>query len=256
MQLIHQIILGLSLLLGILFIIFYYTYQGSGASDVLPTMTPLKQKKDIVTADVTQTTLLGSAGATVMGFFRLDAGDRTANHTQSFKPLLYIENNWYLEIASVPRQEASAQLRVQTNHGGTLGYETIELPPIPKQKWVFLAVLREGRRFDVLYDNRIVASQRLQSYPVVISSPLSIGATGIDGSAIHVIINGQRLAPSDIERERVAHVDTNNTVLEGNTIDMSFPILRFFAQCPSGLPCDPVTKPPSNNLYSWSTPYA
>ena len=68
--------------------------------------------------------------------------------------------------------------------------------------------------------------------------------------------NGTRLAPIDVEQARLRYVDTNNTVIEDNTIDMSFPVLNLFASCPSGLPCDPITKPPGNNLLSWKSPYA
>jgi hypothetical protein len=130
------------------------------------------------------------------------------------------------------------------------------LPPIPKQKWVFIAILRDGRRFDVIYDNKIVASHRLEFYPVIISSPLTVGGTGLDGKVIHVMVNSKRLNPYDIERERVARVDTNNMVLEANQIDTSLPGLKLFARCPPGLPCDPITTPPQNNLVQWNTPYA
>jgi hypothetical protein len=116
--------------------------------------------------------------------------------------------------------------------------------------------LREGRRFDIIYDSKIVVSHRLEHYPVVISSPLSVGNKGLDGSVIHVMINNVRLSPNLVERERISRVDTNNTVLEGNVISMSLPNIRLLAQCPSGLPCDPITKPPSNNLFEWNTPYA
>jgi hypothetical protein len=96
----------------------------------------------------------------------------------------------------------------------------------------------------------------LEFYPVVISSPLSIGNSGLNGSVIHVIINNKRLSPIDVERERVTHIDTNGTVLEADSLDISFPGLKLLAQCPSGLPCDPVTRPPNNNLLQWKTPYA
>lgn len=255
---IAQIIFGVILLIITFYIIFYVIYPGSGNNDVLPKMTPLDQKKDILMSVITQQTLLAGAGSTTMGFFNLQDGDRTQKLINSYTPLLQIANNWYLEIASASpqRDQSSARLRVTTNDGGVLNDEIIELPQIPKQKWIFIAVLRDGRRFDIIYDNKIVASQRLQNYPVVISSPLSIGNSGLAGSVIHVIVNASRLSPSDVERERVAHVDTNNTVLEANSIDISFPGLNLFAQCPPGLPCDPITQPPSNNLLQWSTPYA
>jgi hypothetical protein len=252
------IIFGVILILVTLYIIVYVIYPSSGNNDVLSSMTPLNQKKDVLFSDLTQSMLLGTSGSTVMGFFKLSNGDRTVKYANGFTPLLFIDNNWYLEISPAPigKDKVAARLRVQTNDGGKLTQELIELPQIPKQKWMFIAILRDGRRYDIIYDNKIVASQRLDNYPAVISSPLSVGNKGLDGSVIHVIVNDKRLSPRDVERERVTHVDTNNTVLEDNLIPMSLPGLKLFAQCPSGLPCDPITQPPNNNLLQWKTPYA
>lgn len=241
-----------------LYIIIYVIYPGAGNKDILSTITPLNVKKDILTADVTQTKLLGSSGSTVMGFFYLNSGDRTSKFTDSYTPLIQVDNNWHLEIAPSPvgKDNSTARLRVHTNDSGTLKEEIIELPQIPKQKWMCIAILRDGRRFDVIYDNTIVASQRLEYYPAVISSSLSVGNKGLDGSVIHVLINDTRLTPLEVERERVSHVDTNNTVLEADSIDISFPSIKLSAQCPPGLPCNSLTAPPSNNLLQWKTPYA
>ena len=252
------IIFGVILVLITLYIVLYVIYPGSGNNDVLKTMTALNQKKDILMSDVTQRTLLSGAGSTVMAFIKLNDGDRTTKYFNSYTPIIQVDNNWYLEIAPAPagKDGNAARLRVQTNNGGTLKQEMIELPQIPKQKWVCVTILRDGRRFDIIYDNMIVASQRLENYPVVISSPLTIGNKGLDGSIIHIIVNDRRLSPTEVERERVSHVDTNNTVLEANSLDISLPGLKLFAQCPPGLPCDPITKPPSNNLFQWKSPYA
>lgn len=253
-----MILFGIVLVLCTIYIIYYYIYSGPGNNEVLVKMTPLTKKTVAVTADITQQSILGSNGSTVMGFFNLNSGDRTAKYQNQYTPLMYVDNNWYLEISPAPmgKKESAARLRVQTNDTGALKYEIVDLPAIPKQKWMFIAILREGRRFDVIYQNQIVASQRLLNYPVVISSPLSVGNKGLDGSVIHVIINGKRLAPTEVERARISYVDTNNMVIEGNSIDMSFPAIKLFSECPPGLPCDPVTKPPPNNLVQWSTPYA
>jgi hypothetical protein len=169
-----------------------------------------------------------------------------------------VDQNWYLEVAPAPpgKNESTTRLRVKTNHGGQIVDEYIEVPPVPRQKWVFISILRDGRRFDVMYDNKIVASQRLQNYPAIVSSPLMVGSKAFMGSVIHVMAQGKRLSPSDVSRIRDMYVDTNGTVLEGNTFNLSLPTIAFLGKCPSGLPCNPVTKPPGNNLFSWSTPYA
>jgi hypothetical protein len=258
MSIIALIIFGVILILTTLYIIVYVIYPGSGNNDVLTTMTPLNVKKDIVTSDIVQSTLLGTSGCTVMGFFYLLDGDKTPNFLNGFTPIMQVENNWYLEVAPSPtgNSDSTTRLRVQTNDGGQITQEIITLPAIPKQKWTFIAVLRDGRRFDVIYNNQIVGSQTLEFYPVVISSPLSIGNTGLNGSVIHVMINGLRLTPTQVERERVAHVNTNGTVLESDTIAISFPGLNLFSQCPPGLPCDSITRPPPSNLMQWKTSYA
>jgi hypothetical protein len=258
MSIIALIIFGVILILTTLYIIIYYIYPGSGNNDVLSSITPLNIKKDIVTSDIVQSKLLGTTGSTVMGFFYLLDGDKTLKYLNGFTPIMQIENNWYLEIAPSPsgNTDSTTRLRVQTNDGGQVTQEIISLPPIPKQKWTFIAVLRDGRRFDIIYNNQIVASQILEFYPVVISSPLSIGNNGLNGSVIHVMINNTRLTPNAVERERVSRVDTNGTVLEADTIATSFPGLNLFAQCPPGLPCNSVTKPPSSNLMQWKTMYA
>jgi hypothetical protein len=257
MSLIALIVFGVILLLITFYIIVYVIYPGSGNNDILPKMTPLSTKKDILTSDIVQSKLLSGAGSTVMGYFYLLDGDKTKNFVDSYTPIIQVENNWYLEISQSPNGSSSAaRLRVQTNDNNTLQQEIIELPQIPKQKWQFIAILRDGRRFDIIYNNEIVASQILEYYPAIISSPLSVGNTGLSGSVIHVFINNRRLTPIEVERERVSHVDTNNTVLESDSIDISLPGLKLIAQCPPGLPCDPITKPPSNNLLKWKTPYA
>lgn len=258
MSFITIIIVGILLVLITYYVAVRGIFPESGLKDVLPEMESLSTKKDIVTPDEIQKKLLGTSGSTVMGFFKLKDGDRTAKYVDQYTPLLQVANNWFLDISPSPvgKDHTSARLRVQVKGNDGLNTESIELPSIPKQKWIFIAILRDGRRFDIIYDNKIVASHRLANYPVIISSPLSIGNKGIDGSVIHVIINDKRMTPNEVERERVRFVDTNNTIIEDNSIDISFPKFKFFAKCPSGLPCDTLTKPPNDNLNQWSTPYA
>lgn len=252
------VIFGIILILITLYIIVYVIYPGSGNNNILPNLTPLSAKKDIYFSDVTQTNILASSGSTVMGYFKLNAGDRTVKYSNNYVPLLYIDNNWFLEISPAPigKDNVAARFRVQTNDAGELKYEMIDLPEIPKQKWIFITILRDGRRFDIIYDNKIVASHRLDNYPVIISSPVSIGNNALDGNVINVIVNNKRLNPIDVERERLKHVDTNNTVLQDSSFIKNLPGLKLFGQCPSGLPCDTITKPPNNNLLQWKTPYA
>jgi len=259
------IAVGIIIILAV-YIIIYRIYPGADNKEILSEQTPLNQKKNILMPDRAQSEILGSGGTTVMGFFYLGQGDKTLRYgpADQYVPLLQIENNWVLEILPSPKDKKTygARLRVQTQQGGQLRYETIPLPPLPKQKWVFVALLREGRRFDVIYDQRLVASQRLEHYPVVIASALSMGEKGLEGAAIHIKVNSRRLTPEEVERERKTHVDTNGRVVESTWNPLtrletpSLPFPRLTAECPAGLPCETVTAPPKKSLYEWKSPYA
>lgn len=250
-------ILCILFIIGLTVFIIYYN-TGSGNSDYLTTMTPLNVKKEIVTSDIVTSTLLQSSSSTVIGFFNLQQGNRTTSYNNDYAPLLYIDNNWRLEISHAPNgEQTAARLSVQTNNAtNTLNIEKFDLPQIPKQKWICIAILREGRRFDVMYDNRIVASQRLANYPVEISSPLAIGDPSITGKCIHVIINSKRLSPNEVDRIRRSYVDTNNMIIEDISLVSSLPTLKLTVNCPPGLPCDTITTPPTNKMLEWESPYA
>jgi hypothetical protein len=245
------------------YLIVWRIYPSAGNQDVLDAQTPLNQKKNVLMPDRTQSEIVGSGGATVMGFFYVNQGDKTLRYGDSYVPLMEVEGHWAVEIVPSPREkEVGARLRIQTQQAGRYQSETVALPAFPKQRWVHLAVLREGRRFDVLYDGEIVASQRLEYYPAVVVAPLSIGNKGLDGAAIHLKVNGRRLSPEEVERERKTRVDTNGRVVQASS--MTFPsvpmppnpLAVLTAECPAGLPCETVTAPPKKPLYAWKTPYA
>ena len=135
------IIIGFVFILITLYIIVYIIYPGSGNNDILSDMTPLNIKKGILSSNITESTILSSSGSTVMGFFKLHSGDRTSTYMDSFVQLLYITDNWYLEISPKPLDMVAARLRVVTTNGDIKQDEIIDLPEIPKQKWIFIAIL-------------------------------------------------------------------------------------------------------------------
>jgi len=236
---------------------FIYTNVGSSNMDLATSMQELNKKNTLATSDIAESIILRSSGSTVMGFFNIQPGNRTVGYSNDYIPILYINGNWWLEITNTStKTNTSTRLRIITNNSGTQQVEYVELPPIPRQKWVCITILREGRRFDVMYDNRIVASKQLEYYPVVISNEFVAGNPILMGKVIHVVITPNRLSPSEVERQRRIYVNSNNDILESNSILMSLPSFKISAQCPPGLPCDNITHSPNNPFLKWQTPYA
>lgn len=71
------------------------------------------------------------------------------------------------------KSKADTLLKIKTAKSSSQYYmEAVELPAIPMQKWVMVTIVKEGRRIDVYYGAKLVASKLLTYIPV--SSP---GAT-------------------------------------------------------------------------------
>jgi hypothetical protein len=108
-----------------------------------------------------------------------------------YQSLFTIHGIYTLEIMNVPDASrpngVAAQFTVKTSSDragtGITQVETINLPPINHQKWVMITVSKEGRRFDIYYNNTLVSSTNLESVPSSITNgtPLITGNSILSG---------------------------------------------------------------------------
>jgi hypothetical protein len=250
------ILIGIIVLAIITYFVVRYVYAKARGNDVAPEVFELKEAKIVYDSYNVQTQLLGSGGASILAFVNLQYGDRTGNanpNANAYMPLVKIDGAMTFEVSP-----NSAQLSVVTVGAGQTSTEIISVPPLPMQKWVFVAILRDGRRFDVMYNDQIVASHRLAQYPKVTSNPLRVGGKGLLGSAVNVIVAPYRMTPSEVVREMRHLSDTTGTPVASMTRIQLPPIpftTRFRSVCIPGIPCEGVTQPPSDNLKAWYSPY-
>lgn len=251
---IFKILIGVIILAIITYVIIAYVYGKASIQDVSPKVVSLNTKNNVYNSDLVQSNLLTQPGFSVMSFINYQFGDRTQKLGSNFNTLFGVQGSFELQVSP-----DATQLVITTTGPSSAQIETIDLPTLPPQKWVFVAILRDGRRFDVLYDDRIVASKRLAYYPSIIQNPLTIGDTMFLGNAIHVLVAPYRLTPMEVAKQRAKLSDTNGEPPAVPTSKFGLPPIPFTgikATCLPGLPCNPVTKPPKNHLKAWSTPYS
>jgi len=84
-----------------------------------------------------------------------------------YKNLISLYGVYNLEVLPFPdasrQNTVSAQLAVNTQNADEAFVETIPLPPIPLQKWVFLTISKAGRRIDIYYNDSLVSSTTMLS---------------------------------------------------------------------------------------------
>jgi len=256
------IILLLSL---IVYFIIAYVYGKQSPNDLAPTPIQLNTQTQLLSSsDITS--MFAGSGSTVCGFFNVTMGDRTTHyqntHVNNYATLIGVQNSFEFQLApaGVSMNDYIARLRIATGPGK---FEYLDLPPMPQQKWIFLCILREGRRFDVMYNDQIVGSHRLEAYPTLVGNPLLVSPTPAAGNprflgtAQHIFTMNYRLTPSDLMTLRAQNSDTTGAPPPALSFPLpnlfSFPDLRTW--CIPGLPCNPVTEPPPNRMQMWTSIY-
>jgi hypothetical protein len=249
----------------IVYILVATIYTKQAPSDLVPTPIQLSTQTQLL-ATSSVSSLLSGSGFTVCGFFNVTMGDRTTHYNKNntsadnYTTLIGVQDGFEFQLApaGVSMNDYLARVRICT---GPKKYEYLELPPMPQQKWIFLSILREGRRFDVLYNDQIVGSHRLDAFPIQPNNPLIIAPTMSKprflGSAVHCFVMNHRLTPSELAVLRAQLSDTTGAPPPPLSIPLpsffSFPDFRSF--CIPGLPCTPVTEPPPNRMQMWTSIY-
>ena len=212
-----------------------------------PYGTDLSRSTSVATSDNVADPFFKGSGGSLVFYLYLNSVQRTSNIASPYITVVGVPSSFALQIAT-----GAARLSVFTQKSGTgqTQSEFIDLPRIPEQKWVQIAILREGRRFDVVYNNKIVASHRLKYIPVVQKSALMVGAEGISGVAGNFRTAARRHAIQEIQYEHTKTSDTRGKPYLGAIIPSKTPGLCTGPHCPAA-----TTTTPQNTLQFWSSPY-
>lgn len=202
-------------------------------------------------SDKTRRLLLAPAGSTLMVYVFIQPSDKTPRADQV--------TNTLFEIPGVLRFNyggSTTELVVTTFNTVTREAveEHIEIPAIPMQKWIQLTILRDGRRFDILYNDKMMASKRLAHMPVYTTAPIKIGGPQIRGSFREGRVFNYRLSLQDVYKQLAKTSDTRHK--PPTSIDMSIGNPFAIFSCPGGFFCGADSRTPKNALQEWQTPYA
>lgn len=221
----------------------------------------LEASSIVLNSDDTRRMLFSQSGSSLAVYVFLKGVDKTTRADNEAPILFSIPGvmEFRYGFTSENSLGSNTELVVYTNNTSVVEptREIISVPNFPAQKWIALTILRDGRRFDVLYNNKVVASKRLQYMPVYRSSSLTFGGPTVYGTFSQGRVFNYRMSLSDVRAELAR---TSNTRFasstaptpEGTGFVSPFDIFR----CPGGVFCGKDTPPPKSPLQMWETPYA
>jgi hypothetical protein len=243
-------------LIAYVVVVFYKGPANEKALDFEKPDGNLSREGVAMNSDATRAFLFGENGSTLMVYLYIKGVDKTAKVNDVAPAIIRIPD--VLELRCVAAHtKVSAELTINTRNtatGKTVA-EQITLPTIPLQKWICFTLLRDGRRFDIMYNDKVVASKRLAHMPAYMTSELRMGSPGAVGVYNMGRLFNYRLSFADIKSELTRTSDSRHKPVNAGTgVEMGsiFDIFR----CPGGIFCGSSTPAPKNPLEVWETPYA
>jgi len=188
-----------------------------------------------------------------------------------------------LEVLSSPdagrQNKAYTQLTVKTKSAtqeNSISVETLILPPIPFQKWIMITINREGRRFDIYYNDTLVLSKLASSplYVGVLNSDIIVGNEKLNGSYGFFTLYSNLQSAVNISKQYKSFISTRESPLFDrppptiNWKNLSVGTISLdslsspTASLPSldlciGSDCiKNATTPPAKPFYEWKSSYA
>ncbi len=226
---------------------------------------PIDLSKQIVVIDSTaaKELLQSKNGSTLSVYIKIDAQDKTGNYEQTPVSVLEQPGCWSFQYIPKSKDNFSPTYQFKINVIDSKGGESTEiipLPLLPEQKWIYLTVLKEGRRFDIMYNDEIVGSKVistvmresniLTAYPKVQSQAIRIGNPSLRGTAAFVNGADKRYTFEEVADEWRSRADTRGQPYISDSF--SLPSIG----CPNGLFCFTAPSGTGSMKKYWSSPYA
>jgi hypothetical protein len=253
------------LIIVILLAYVTFIYYKSGANN---RMMPFEKEEGtletptiVLNSDDTRRMLFGQSGSSLAAYVFLKGVDKTTRADNEAPILFSIPGVMEFRYGFTADNSlgSNTELVVYTTNTSVVEptREIISVPNFPAQKWIALTILRDGRRFDVLYNNKVVASKRLQYMPVYRSSSLTFGGPMVYGTFSQGRVFNYRMSLSDVRAELARTSNTRFASSTAPTPDSAGFLSPFdIFRCPGGVFCGKDTPSPKSPLQMWETPYA
>ena len=228
-----------------------------------------------------------------------EGSDCSSCYHEEYIPLIdFNASTIKLEVLSAPdasrQNKASTQITIKTQSSEDISgrpvtslvnsthfdlfMETFVLPPIPFQKWIMITINRDGRRFDVFYNDVLVLSKMTSApiYNSTISDSITVGSSKLNGSCGMFSLYSTSQTAGTISQQYKSLIstrhsplfDTQPPTIDWKTLSVNTMPLDSIPSVNASLPSlsSPLcagsdcistpNNPPSMPYYEWTTSYA
>jgi hypothetical protein len=216
----------------------------------------------VVNSEDLNTAWNSTSGSTLVFSIFPDIIDRTSVSGNEYATVIQIGSKQSFNMLVAPdagRGYSTAPAVLEIYEKGVTDSTIVEIPNIPLQRWTHVAIVKNGRKFNIYINGKLTVSHMCTAMPDFDSTqPLRVGTPRMKGTIAMMM-----LASYPMQTNEIRDLYSSTTASDGspNTIG-KIPILpnfninsltSYFTFCPGGNCENPGSPGP---MESWSSPYA
>lgn len=230
---------------------------------------PLSSVTQVITSNELYPLWSNVSGSTLLFYINPVINDRTAQSGNEYANIVQIGSKLTFRLLVAPDAGrgilmAPAQLRITTGPAQNPTTETVDISNFPLQRWTAVAIVKDGRRFNVYLNGTLTVSYTCLKMPQYDKTqPLVVGDSRLGGTISMMSISPNPLNSSEIRDLVSGSVDTSGAPYTPITFSLiiskltpdfsSFSSILTPLWCPGGNCNIPVSAGP---MKMWSAPYA
>lgn len=259
------IVLGALLLIIAVYFIIRFAFTSNTVASGTSVITakqqsiPLSKEVQVFTSEELKTNWSTPSSSTITFYIIPQIKDRTSRIGNEYATALNLDNKLKLSILITPDAGRSldfAPSRLEVAVRGVTERESIDIYDLKMHKWTAVAIVKEGRRFKIYLDGKMVAAHTLvKGMPDYDGTQnLKVGDSRLGGNIALLSIYSSALNSSDLLSKMRSETDNDGKpyAMSGDISSGLLSIIPGFG-CPGGL-CTEPKKP--NPFEQWTSPYA
>ena len=222
----------------------------------------LSTESQVISSEELKTAWTTKNGSTLIFYINPIIKDRTSVSGSEYASVVQIGSKVKFNILVAPdagRGYASSPAQLTVSVQGSTIPDTIDIPNFPLQKWTAVAIVKQGRKFNIYLNAKLKVSHMCTAMPDFDSTqPLKVGDSRLAGEIALMSIADYPMQSAEVQSTVQATVDTDGKPYLSSGIFSFIPIpsinLSFNPFCPGGN-CD-STASQISPLQQWSSQYS
>ena len=233
------VIVTLLILTYIIYISLSHILLDKPLSPVGPHTVSLSTVSQVITSNELKSLWLNTSGSTIIFHINPTINDRTAQSGNEYANVLQIGSKLTFKILVAPDAGrelimAPAQLVIITGKSDSSRSEILDIPNFPLQRWTAVAIVKDGRRFNVYLNGKLAASYTCKAMPQYDPTfPLMVGDPRLGGTIRLMSMSPNPLHPNEIRDLVNDSIDTSGVPYTPVTF---WSLLSYFLPDFSNLP--------------------